>query len=127
MSEAEKPKRRFWQLHLSTAVLLMLVTGGLMFANFQFGPELYAKLHDIPAPARNPLPSPKIFYRVRGWPFMSSSIVEATPSQTNSYCWLDGEAFMAGAVFNVPICILIICTFAFVCEYLIRRREGGRP
>ena len=26
----EKPKRKFWQIHLSTAVLLMVLAGGLM-------------------------------------------------------------------------------------------------
>jgi hypothetical protein len=29
-SEADKPKRKFWQLHLSTAVVLMILAGGLL-------------------------------------------------------------------------------------------------
>ena len=32
MSESEQPKkRRFWQLHLSTAVVLMIVAGALLW------------------------------------------------------------------------------------------------
>lgn len=31
MSEQEKSERGFWQIHLSTAVLLMLVAGGLLY------------------------------------------------------------------------------------------------
>src|SRR6185369_10158628 len=33
MSEAEKPTRKFWQLHLSTAVLLLLTVGAVMLVN----------------------------------------------------------------------------------------------
>ena len=33
MSEAEKPARRFWQIHLSTAVLLTLLIGAFLLAN----------------------------------------------------------------------------------------------
>jgi hypothetical protein len=29
----EKPKRRFWQIHLSTAIILMFVAGALLWAN----------------------------------------------------------------------------------------------
>ena len=31
---SEKPKRRFFQIHLSTAIVLMFVAGGLMWFDF---------------------------------------------------------------------------------------------
>ena len=35
MSEPEKSKRKFWQFHLSTAVLLMLVTAFFIYKNLE--------------------------------------------------------------------------------------------
>jgi hypothetical protein len=49
MSEPEKPKKRpFWQLHLSTALVLMILTGGLIGIVCHFHFENLPKRQDNP-------------------------------------------------------------------------------
>jgi len=44
----EPPKRRSWQIHLSTAVVLMFVAGSLLAFNFQPSPARHATLYGFP-------------------------------------------------------------------------------
>ena len=53
-------KRRLWQLHLSTAIVLMLVAGGLLYLNIT--------PFKLPDDGWNPGPGPGTIW-VYGWPF----------------------------------------------------------
>ena len=59
MNEPEKPKRRFWQIHLSTAVLLMFLAGGILFVNLRRKAMLAISYPRMQAPLRLSM----------GWPF----------------------------------------------------------
>ncbi len=51
---SDQPKRRFWQLHLSSIVVLTLLAGGLLFLNIQDRKDSYSNL---------------VFYKYAfGWP-----------------------------------------------------------
>jgi hypothetical protein len=61
MSEMEKLKRRFWQLHLSTAVVSMLLAGGFLGANLsERGPLMVQISDDVEEYYYGPY---------RGWPW----------------------------------------------------------
>ena len=105
MSEPEKEPKRSWRLHLSTAVLLMILVGA--WIGIQIKPIYW---------------NDQIRY---GWPF--DFLVNCT-EQPNwrsfvvsgyTIIWTDGflDALLAGVTSIL---------FAVFCEWLIRRREGRK-
>ena len=108
-------KRKFWQFHLSTAVLLMLVAGGLMFQN-KIPHRLNCFSHDHPE-------LPDVF----GWPF--------------PVIWGDGDVWLReesrqipwslkapllGVALDFGFALLVLAALAASCEHLIRRREARK-
>jgi len=106
---SDNPKRTWLQFHLSTAVVLMLVGGGLSFLNtitFSSG-------------SRN----------VLGWPCsyweqwrISTDAPPPFPSEENvrhfSSNWI-----VSGIVMDVFLNVLILALVAYACEWRIRQRE----
>jgi hypothetical protein len=90
MSETEKPKRSFWQFHLSTAVALMITAGCLLPFNII---RIRTALNQRP-----------IASHVNG--------SQMSPAD------LMGTAIVFSA--------LVLFLIAFVCEWLIRRREARK-
>jgi hypothetical protein len=117
MSDAEKPKkRRFWQLHLSTAVLLMIGTGCLLGAQMNEhyrSPGSDELMRGIPFPMfiRIANPKPGIHYS-----FETCGIYHADNG------W---NYFLLVA--NILLCVIVLIVVAVCSEYLIRRREGSKP
>lgn len=111
-----KPIRRFWQFHLSTAIMLMFVAGVLVGLCFE--PRRYYGLsHEHPE-----LPN------VYGWPF--------------PFLWGNGEIWLReesrfvlwslrlpllGMIANVAIDVGILLAAAIVWERFIRRRSALEP
>ena len=151
MSETMEPpkKRRFWQLHLSTAVLMMLTTG-LLYANVFGRPRLWI------LEGRNP-PEPVIFVHEMGFPFTSYRFMDiaayadtskATPENMKeisygdeyhrqfekfdtSLCTSDERWLLKGLLLNVSATVMLFLAARFLTnralESIIRRREGRTP
>jgi len=105
MSQPPK-KRKFWQLHLSTVVLLMFVANGLLWINFR----TYSCCIDSGVQAN----------RACGWPFewlIWMNFADGSDSKPNLYL---------GAIFDPAAAILILAIIAISIEHLIRRREGRK-
>jgi hypothetical protein len=127
MTEPPK-KRRFWQLHLSTAVGTMLIVGASMLLNLNGRISTY-RMMDAPSKRVILEDGPKHGAKNRiqmkyGWP-SECCIVETVTrghySERREY-WTQ-----PAAVCNVGCCILWIVTAVIIPEYLIRRREGRKP
>src|SRR6185295_4993089 len=100
MSEDEKPARRRFQMHLSTAVAMMFVEGVIMWANFGYRPY------------------PRSNYHCDGWPFDLNYW-----GDRHFNLW--GYVFKGRFVFRmIDLLVAIIIPFAiwFVCGWWISRR-----
>jgi hypothetical protein len=96
MDEPPK-KRRFWQLHLSTLILITITVS--MLAYFQLHPTLTG-------------PSMPL----RGWPRPVYRVDYAT--------WGDGQSFpYEGITLDLVCCLSLIANVALISEIMIRRRE----
>jgi hypothetical protein len=145
MSETEPPKnRRFWQLHLSTAVLLMLASGPIVWLNTSSRFAIERKYEDYCRYSTG--------WRARGWPFSAFReririIPKNQPSNWQIFdfeaikklsYYEDNEMFVMvftvqpsimgiNAVLDVLVAILILLPIASLLEWLIRRRECRKP
>ena len=125
MSESEKPKRKFWQFHLSTAVALVIVAGGVAGANLTNS-----------KPRRLSLGIQKQY----GWPLVAHetndlSILQPDCSLSSDECfkkfaleWSKSESRWnrIAAFIDSLIAIGILVAVAFCSEFLIRRREARK-
>lgn len=108
----EQPKSRTWfQLHLSTCVVLMLVTGVLVWASLQ--PRLTEWYHGWAAWGVD---------TEYGWPLAALSNRKITLGDG-----VGGISYHPLALsVNVVSCTLILALTAVACEYAIRRRRRQR-
>ena len=124
---SDKPKRRFWQIHLSTAIVMMFTAGGLMWINLR--PVLDDTYGDA------------LFYE-RGFPFAMN---DANQGWQTSLDWtkpknmayvgkmresmpsgFEGNWFVFPACWNAVIAMAAIGCIAVFWEGLLRRREDGK-
>jgi len=101
-------KRRFWQIHLSTAVVLMFVAGALLYCNVR-RPSGYLKTYGWPETAY--LNRSTAYYN---W----ETNLPGTHSVTHFY-W-------GNAAVDVLVAAAILIASVVVCECLVRRRERSR-
>jgi hypothetical protein len=112
-------KRRWFQMNLSTAILLMIAAGGLLWSN------VHLSHFDI---------------QEYGWPMTMHATSQSTPHDPETY--LDSESMdstmhldTSGLLkdpswFSIPVnvmtamAILVCCA---LCEWLFRPREGRMP
>jgi hypothetical protein len=112
----EPPSRNCFQIHLSTAIVLMFVAGGLMWTNFQNGTVhfYYGGKEDHVS-----------YY---GWP---GAELLASPSGVGDYVTDDGfisETYLIRGciVIDCLVGIMILFTTLIFCEWLIRRRVARK-
>ena len=131
---SDKPKRRFWQIHLSTAVALMVVVAVLMLLNTApKSPRIWqGLLYTQQEMYVDDLVVLRRFESRRyGWPML------AYPSTRSQMLTLsDGTEFVgivaedrwdAGCItVNVLIGALLLYFTARFCEIRIRRREARK-
>jgi len=105
------PKRRFWQIHLSTAIVLMSVTVGFALANI--------KKH-----RKNNVEVSSTKVIECGWPLTAFSVstIEADGNVHVRKRWNEPRAFLNALFLFV---LLIFC--AYLSEYVIRRHEARKP
>lgn len=106
-----KPIRRFWQLHLSTALLLMLLTGvflGVEMSEHRQSVESECMMRGIPFPMQKweENPKPGIIYL-----FETNGI---THDKNGWSYWLLAA--------NVLCCVLVLIGVACISEWILRRR-----
>ena len=123
----DAPKKRPWlQFHLSTAIVLMLISASLMYANFTerigywyWGEEVYEA---------NVVQE----YRGYGWPMTcmlqltgQAHYDDGTPYQQSldSFSWRRFNAAIAG---NVLFALVVLGASWALCEWRIRRTERRR-
>jgi hypothetical protein len=122
---SEKPKRKFWQFHLATAILSTFAAASLLFANLS--PNRKPLWPDI-------LPA-DIYLHVYGWPMVAYidyipalehgiPIGGATSArlQTAEYGW-NSHHLIIDILCSVAILFIASC----LSEWLIRRREARKP
>ena len=110
------PPRKRFQIHLSTAIVMMFVAGGLVWAN------VWRRLVILDFDFSVPSAGESLY----GWPsdavWMDSTLNGSYPLGT-SYLW---RWFYIGAI--IDICVLLSTLFAtwFLYEWLIRHRAAGK-
>ena len=118
MSGTEKPKRRFWQFHLSTAVLLLLAAGGLLRFDFMMSDLRYGSM------------SGTYGKETFGWPIVIAFREVDFSKGDNSVPAIRREIIRRYSLHLMPEgvaaqVLILIAIFVF-SEYLIRRREGRK-
>ena len=105
MSDAPK-KRPWFQYHLSTAVVVMFVASGLLWANLSEAPG--GNLSDW-----------GVTVHVYGWP---AKVYWVTADNTGAgFFWK--ERGYGGLAIDAGIALAILLTVAVLCEWAVRRRE----
>ncbi|MCY3017909.1 MAG: hypothetical protein NTW87_02605 [Planctomycetota bacterium] len=141
----EKPKKRPWfQFHLSTAVVLMFVVGGLVWLNTR-KIRPYPPLGELPPPASDELVEhnwsifvggtiafppgsggPIQCEDFRGWPW-HYYVDQSLP------CWRSGSEWKLVhkhvlsylvLIADILVALVILSFVAFLCEWRIRRQSA---
>src|SRR5690348_13672742 len=107
------PARRFFQIHLSTAAVLMLVAGVLVWANMR---------HQLWELAPLGPQSSVVTYEVCGWPFECGLLLPSFSAAGQQYD-AHSEWVFAQAVYNALIALAILASVCVACEWLIRRGQ----
>jgi hypothetical protein len=123
--------RRFWQIHLSTAVVLMVVASGLVFLNI--GPRWlppdsknlhYETLQLSPEAAleigQKELVLGTEYHSARGWPALA--IMNWRRGHVSDSDWN-----ILGVAINSVVALITLIIVSVICELLIRRREARKP
>ena len=105
----DKPRRAWFQLHLSTAIVLMFVAGGLLWANIRV--QEVSSIY----------PFPFLIEYARGWPmlYLNYSRVGAPPND-QYWTWLN-------LLINLLCSIGLLTVVAAISERVLRRREARAP
>jgi hypothetical protein len=115
------PRRKRFQIHLSTAIVLMFAAGGLLWANIA-GTESIVQADRWDRPA-------DVYYHLRtcGWPLQATYIVKYTYGP-NAGIFSGGrysDAIPPTTVFvNGAVGLTILFSVWFLCERLIHRAAG---
>jgi hypothetical protein len=126
MSEPEKPKRKFWQFHLSTTVMSLLAVSVFMFANLhRVGIERIKFYQGLGVWENTTLK-----FNNLGWPlpFMRyCTSVQEEPSASEVMNSTKKDFILRSLIADIVIGVLIALVVAIACEWLARRREGRKP
>ena len=150
---SDKPKHKFWQLHLSTSVLLMLVAGGILWiettvfvaagaasagismqwtVDYVLGlPFPYYQRTDFIVNVPQRAPDPIIAMESLNKTFLQVLKREKrndnygfSPIAAGDCVWQ--QFFLFGFVIDILVIVLMLFCVAFVSESLIRRREARK-
>jgi hypothetical protein len=108
MSDKPKPNSRWFQIHLSTAVLLMFLGGGLIWLNAR---RYETRFDGYPINAY-------------GWP---TTMYLNSDSYETARGWPVVQFRPLNALCDVLVSIVILFLAKTTMEIIIRRRERGKP
>ena len=120
MSEQKRQKR--FQIHLSTALVLMIAAGGLVWANL----KLFTRtMPGGPGTGLNPKTGLAQPFKIYGWPLNGIAMY---PRTFDARDWI---GFIISILINLAAALVILFAVWFVCEWWIRWRAalkqgGGR-
>ena len=122
---SEKAGRRFWRIHLSTAVLLMFVAGLCLWANI--GYRNFGETSDFNPwrPKGWPVGGPIRLY-AQGWPLPYSINSWSSEERSVDSRKISIECTLLAIPADFLAAIGIVGGTAIALEYLIRRREGRK-
>jgi hypothetical protein len=112
--EGKPPRRARFQVHLSTAIVLMFVSGALMWANTN--PRITLRFY--------PGMSVCSHYDY-GWPFEAFGIDAWPQSYTNnnhSNSYFENEGGYV-QLKDISVALIVLSLVWYACEWLIRRRQ----
>lgn len=117
-------RKRPWQIHLSTAILLMFVSGGFLWVNIVPLKYNWTFVHEI---FRNKITGQNRYY---GWPCqfygVTGSIPMDSPSPTYSTLGFNNLDLARSIGTNVLISGSVLFAVWFVCEWWIRWQESRK-
>jgi len=121
MSDAPK-KRPWFQFHLSTAIVMMFVASGMMWANFRVTRGF--ALCELPFDPTDPSSPPKSFsvhVLTYGWPASCRTAACYEDGTTEPWNWVwHWGAFILDAASAVAL----LAVTATLCEWRIRRGQS---
>ena len=106
---SELPRRRYWQIHLSTAVLMSFVAGGQLMANVTPRPVDWFG---------------KVVGTSYGWPIPFSWATDMLGDHNGVLIYRYGEYRL---IWNWLANIAMFSSIAFIVESITRHREGRTP
>ena len=109
-------KRRWFQFHLLTAVMLTILLGTLLLIN-----SLERVSQEFASVA--PLPAFHTTVIGNGWPYIFHNIRQTGPVAFQPNSSIEKFALILDMLFGAAV----LAAAAFVSECLIRRREGRKP
>ena len=110
---SEQPKRRWFQFHLSTAIVLMFVAGGLLWLNMRPPTQWLEK---------DGLNQQLVCCRGSGWPVAKTAYYGGVPPPKN---WEKEVQVNAGVICaNAFLAGLMLLLTGMVCEWLLRSSRG---
>ncbi|MCZ7648975.1 MAG: hypothetical protein M5U26_27580 [Planctomycetota bacterium] len=127
---SETRKRAWFQLHLSTLLLLTFAAAGMLWANVRVVEdirEFYLPAKSIePVPPRTPRKA-KAFRGRQGWPFAIRQEKEFGPEAavvgiTSPMSPMDADFQIAGVFKNLLVALGILIALAVPLEWLARRK-----
>jgi hypothetical protein len=122
MSEPDKPNRKFWQFHLSTALLLVLAAGAISMANF--APRETANPMEGVAPFKLAYSTIRLFKS--GWPMKIYHWKMYDDKGTLiADFWTDGTG-ANGERTNLLVAIGLLAVLAVTLESFVRRKGRRR-
>ena len=131
MSLTEKPKRWFCRIHLSTALLLMMEIGVILYLNtagwhgIQPMQEVAMNVHDGVTMNHFEGELKRIEKEsTLGWPFQFFIAPDMMIGGSFLQGGLTGRLELFG---DIVTFVLLLCFTALLSEYLIRRREFRKP
>jgi hypothetical protein len=117
-------KRRFWQFHLSTAIVLMFIVGAYVFANsYRQALRSFIDFHEVVEFDESSRP---ILY---GWPanflvqmherYNVNGTAVGSGDRVSHLIWM-------GLAIDIGVLAALVGLTAIGCEWFIRRREAGK-
>ena len=114
-------KRRWFQIHLSTAVVLMITSGVLLWANLTTEPEV-----EMWSVSRN-MTNWHTIIRGRGWPIRRARIFPSNKFPKDVLRRFKQNEWEFDAIaLNGLIALTILAALGVTLEWMIRRRERAR-
>lgn len=122
MNGTKAPRqRRFFQLHLSTCVVLMIVAGGLLFGNL--AERTWSVRGSAEIPGHPELPVPVLHFSGTGWPF----VTDRTATTDTDWKRVRSERPLRIAA-NIALGVALLGLAGFAGEAFVRRRSRvGAP
>jgi len=131
---SDKPRRRFFQIHLSTAIVLSFVAGGLLWANSSpkhfhnpsYYPAELAEVESLAIVAAKPM---RLDY---GWPLVACQryeLADTHPDKNGSYVnsplnwYVYNHMSQLGLWVDICAAFAMLLVVALLSEFLIRRKS----